>query len=50
MGSDPIFPIPFFNRQDTMKTNTTAFGVLALLFSGTLFAQAAPVVAVDDPE
>jgi len=26
------------------------FGAATLLFSGTLFAQAAPVVAVDDPE
>jgi predicted SnoaL-like aldol condensation-catalyzing enzyme len=33
-----------------MKTKIIPFGVLALLFSGSLFAQAAPVVAVDDPE
>jgi predicted SnoaL-like aldol condensation-catalyzing enzyme len=33
-----------------MKINTIAIGAFALLFSGSLFAQAAPVVAVDDPE
>lgn len=33
-----------------MKTNNILLGAFALLFSGTLFAQAAPVVAVDDPE
>jgi len=33
-----------------MKTLSIVFGACALLFSGTLFAQAAPVVAVDDPE
>jgi predicted SnoaL-like aldol condensation-catalyzing enzyme len=33
-----------------MKTKSILFGACALLFSGTLFAQAAPVVAVDDPE
>ena len=33
-----------------MKIKTIAIGVFAMLASGTLFAQAAPVVAVDDPE
>ena len=33
-----------------MKTKNIVFGVFALLFSGALFAQAAPVMAVDDPE
>ncbi|MDH5513356.1 MAG: nuclear transport factor 2 family protein [Gammaproteobacteria bacterium] len=33
-----------------MKTRKIVFGACALLFSGVLFAQAAPVVAVDDPE
>lgn len=33
-----------------MKSKQIAVGALAILFSGSLFAQAAPVVAVDDPE
>jgi predicted SnoaL-like aldol condensation-catalyzing enzyme len=33
-----------------MKIKRIAFGTLALIASGSLFAQAAPVVAVDDPE
>jgi predicted SnoaL-like aldol condensation-catalyzing enzyme len=33
-----------------MKIRHIAFGTLALLSTGTVFAQAAPVVAVDDPE
>jgi predicted SnoaL-like aldol condensation-catalyzing enzyme len=33
-----------------MKIKSIAFGTLALLYSGVLFAQAAPVVAVDNPE
>jgi predicted SnoaL-like aldol condensation-catalyzing enzyme len=33
-----------------MKTKTILLGVLAVLFSGSVFAQAEPVVAVDDPE
>jgi predicted SnoaL-like aldol condensation-catalyzing enzyme len=33
-----------------MKTKTILFGALAVLFSGSVFAQAEPVVAVADPE
>ncbi len=33
-----------------MKSTSLFFGACALLASSTLFAQAAPVVAVDDPE
>lgn len=33
-----------------MKIRNILFGICALFASGTLFAQAAPVVAVDDPE
>ena len=33
-----------------MKTKLIAFAALSLLGTGTAFAQAAPVVAVDDPE
>jgi predicted SnoaL-like aldol condensation-catalyzing enzyme len=33
-----------------MKTKIILVGVLAALFSGSLFAQAEPVVAVDNPE
>jgi len=33
-----------------MKTKITLVGLLAMLVSGTVLAQAAPVVAVDDPE
>jgi len=33
-----------------MKTKITLVGLLAMLASGAVFAQAAPVVAVDDPE
>ena len=33
-----------------MKTKTILIGVLSVLFSGSLFAQAEPVVAVDNPE
>src|SRR5690606_21172980 len=33
-----------------MKTTTSLFALLAVLFSGPVFGQAEPVVAVDDPE
>ena len=33
-----------------MKTRNILFAMLTVLFSGSVFAQAAPVMAVDDPE
>jgi predicted SnoaL-like aldol condensation-catalyzing enzyme len=40
----------YLNQQGIMKIRNVLFAALALLFSGHVFAQAAPVMAVDDPE
>jgi predicted SnoaL-like aldol condensation-catalyzing enzyme len=48
-GALIIVPEPT-NRQVTMKIKTFVLAAFAVLGSSQIFAQAAPVVAVDDPE